>query len=82
MSADHSGYCVQIEDRGPGVLSSETERIFLPFYRSSPEAGRDGHGLGLVIARQIVEAHGGRIVATNRPEGGLRLSVMLPKASG
>ena len=70
--------CVQVEDRGPGVLSSETEQIFQPFYRGARTSGVSGHGLGLVIARQIVENYGGQIKAENRPEGGLRVSVYLP----
>lgn len=72
--------CVQVDDRGSGVLSSETEQIFKPFYRGSQVDGANGHGLGLVIARQIVVNHGGRIEAENRPEGGFRIRVMLPKA--
>lgn len=72
---------VQVEDRGPGVLSSETEQIFKPFYRGTPNSGVSGHGLGLVIARQIVENHGGRIEAENRPEGGLCVRVFLPRAT-
>jgi signal transduction histidine kinase len=40
--------------------------------------GRSGHGLGLAIARQIVDQHHGRIEAHNRPEGGLCLTVVLP----
>lgn len=62
--------CVRVEDRGPAVLSSETEQIFKPFFRSARSAMRK-HGLGLVIARQIVRNHGGRIAAENRSEGGL-----------
>ena len=67
LSALEREVCVLVEDRGPGVLSSELDRIFLPFYRGSQSAGGNGHGLGLVIARQIVEKHGGRIEAANRP---------------
>jgi signal transduction histidine kinase len=71
---------VQVEDRGPGVLSGELDQIFRPFYRGSHSASGNGYGLGLVIARQIVENHGGRIDAENRPEGGLRVAVTLPLA--
>jgi two-component system OmpR family sensor kinase len=78
ISSAEGSVCVRVEDHGPGILSSESGRIFEPFYRSSPNASDNGHGLGLAIARQIVEAHGGTIEATNRPEGGLRVSVALP----
>ncbi len=69
---------VCVEDRGPGVLSSDLERLFEPFYRGSQAPARKGHGLGLAIARQIVASHGGQIDAENRREGGLRVSVRLP----
>lgn len=78
VAENDASVCVRVEDRGPGVLSSETEQIFKPFYRSARSAGVNGHGLGLVIARQIVENHGGRIEAENRSEGGLCFSVFLP----
>ena len=68
---------VRVEDRGPGVLSSELDRLFVPFYRGAQTPGRAGHGLGRAIARQIVDKHHGRIEATNRPEGGLCLTVVL-----
>ena len=73
---------VIVEDRGAGVPEGELGRIFQPFFRGSRAAGRSGHGLGLVIATQIVEAHGGRIDAANRPQGGLQVSVFLPLAEG
>ncbi len=76
---------VRVDDRGSGVFSADVERLFMPFFRGAHTSGRNGHGLGLAIARQIVENHHGRIEAANRPEGGLRLTVTLPlaaKASG
>ena len=78
LSVTKCEVCVSVEDRGPGVLSVDLDRLFVPFYRAAPVAGTKGHGLGLTIARQIVENHHGRIEATNRVEGGLRLSVCLP----
>jgi two-component system, OmpR family, sensor kinase len=71
---------VNVDDRGPGVLSAEIDRLFLPFYRGTAAAGGTGHGLGLAIAKQIVDRHHGRIAAANRPEGGLRLSIVLGRA--
>ena len=81
VAENDGSVCVRVEDRGPGVLSSETEQIFKPFFRSARSAGVNGHGLGLVIARQIVENHGGRIAAENRSEGGLCFSVFLPSTA-
>ena len=78
LSASTAGVTVRVEDRGPGVLSDELERLFVPFYRGAQASGRNGHGLGLAIARQIVGQHRGRIEAANRPEGGLCLTVVLP----
>ena len=73
--------CVCVEDRGPGVLSSDLKRLFEPFFRGSQVPVKKGHGLGLAIARQIVLNHHGRIDAENRREGGLRVTVRLPRAS-
>ena len=72
---------VRVEDCGPGVLSSELDRLFVPFYRGAQTLGRNGHGLGLAIAKQIAENHHGRIEASNRPEGGLCLTVTLPRVA-
>ena len=72
---------IAIEDNGPGIPADQLSKVFQPFYRF-PEMHRDvssGTGLGLSIAQAIIHQHGGRIVAENRPEGGLRVRVSLPK---
>ena len=67
----------EIADRGPGVQPGDEQRVFEKFYRGSPKR-EGGLGLGLTICRGIVEAHGGRIWAENRPEGGRYFSFTLP----
>lgn len=71
---------IAIADRGPGVAESELKRIFEPFYRV--DASRDhqasGYGLGLAIAARVIEKHGGRVTARNRPGGGLEVLLELP----
>jgi signal transduction histidine kinase len=56
--------------------------VFEPFYRLERSRNRasGGTGLGLALTRQIVEAHGGRITATEAPGGGTRMRVLLPLA--
>ena len=78
---------VSVEDAGPGLPPDNLETVFERFYTSRPKGSAFGgnSGLGLSIARQIVEAHGGRIWAENRldPDGrvaGARFSVALPEA--
>jgi signal transduction histidine kinase len=72
---------ITIDDQGPGIAEQELSRVFEPFYRvedsRNPETG--GVGLGLAIALSAVQAHGGEIVLANRPSGGLRASVALPR---
>ncbi len=80
LTVSDDAVSVRVEDRGPGVLSSELDRLFVPFYRGTQSSGRNGHGLGLAIAHQVVDNHQGRIEAANRAEGGLCLSVVLPAA--
>jgi K+-sensing histidine kinase KdpD len=60
---------VQVADRGPGLDPGEEQRVFEKFHRGSASHAR-GAGLGLAICRGIIEAHGGRIWAENRPGGG------------
>ena len=69
---------LEVADSGPGVPPTERARIFEPFVTTRAR----GTGLGLAIAKQIVEAHGGRITVGERAGGGARFLVRLPAASG
>lgn len=75
------GAVIQIDDVGPGIPEADRERVFEPFTRLERSRSRDtgGVGLGLAIARSIVRQHGGDIVLSSRQEGGLRVTVTLPK---
>ena len=72
---------VEVCDRGPGVPAAERERIFEPFYRmkTMPESA-GGAGLGLALAKQIAERHGGSVVCLARDGGGSCFRVQLPLA--
>ena len=71
---------VKITDTGIGVPPADLTRIFEEFYRASNARAteRDGTGLGLAFARQVVERHGGRIWAENNPTGGSTFTFTLP----
>jgi two-component system sensor histidine kinase KdpD len=69
---------LEVADRGPGLPPGQEAQIFEKFHRGEPHGERRGVGLGLTICRGIVEAHGGRIAARNRPGGGAVLSIELP----
>jgi two-component system sensor histidine kinase KdpD len=75
--AEDDRLMVEVADRGPGLGPGEESRIFEKFYRAAPPESR-GAGLGLTICRAIVEAHGGRIWAQNRPDGGAAFRFFLP----
>jgi two-component system sensor histidine kinase KdpD len=72
---------VVIADRGPGLAPGDETLVFEKFYRGHPAGTRRGAGLGLAIARGIVEAHGGRILAEPRPGGGALFRFFLPLAA-
>jgi two-component system sensor histidine kinase ChvG len=70
---------VTVDDSGPGIPDAHLARVFTRFFSYRPGDSRREHvGLGLAIARQIVESYGGAISATNRPGGGARFEVTLP----
>ncbi|WP_035773995.1 ATP-binding protein [Asaia astilbis] len=72
--------CIHIDDRGPGLPPEDLERMFEPFVRAETSRNREtgGTGLGLAIARSTLRVQGGDVTLSNRPEGGLRASVVLP----
>jgi len=72
---------VTIEDEGPGIPLADMERAFLPFVRLEESRGREtgGSGLGLTIAQAVVRSHEGSVALENRVEGGLRVTISLPR---
>ncbi len=71
---------IRIEDRGPGVPEDKLDAVFQPFYRleGSRNARTGGTGLGLGIARQLARLNHSDVVLSNRPEGGLTATLLVP----
>lgn len=71
---------IQIHDGGTGLSEAELEKVFTPFYRLETSRSREsgGTGLGLTIARNICEQHGGSLKLRNHPEGGLEAILKIP----
>ncbi len=72
---------IRVDDEGSGVPEAELETIFAPFARSASAHAFAGYGLGLAITRRVMDLHGGRVSAANRPQGGLSVRLELPVRS-
>ncbi|OEZ60132.1 sensor protein ZraS [Duganella sp. HH105] len=70
----HDAVRIDVLDRGPGMSDTVLTNALVPFYSTK----RSGTGLGLALAREIAEAHGGRITLANRDGGGLTVTLVLP----
>lgn len=81
IAATSSAIEITVDDEGPGIPEPELSRVFEPFYRVEQSRSREtgGVGLGLAIAQSIVQSHGGELILRNRPTGGLRATVRLPR---
>ncbi len=81
VQASPDAVTIVVEDRGPGIPQAERQGVFEPFHRLDPSRSRDtgGVGLGLAIARAAARAHGGDILLADRPGGGLRVELRLPR---
>jgi two-component system sensor histidine kinase KdpD len=70
---------ITVADRGPGLPDAELPLLGTPYHRGSSSAGTQGTGLGYHFSGAITHAHGGRIEAINRPDGGLQVTMRLPQ---
>jgi hypothetical protein len=81
LSTEAGFAALTVRDEGPGIPPNRLETVFEPYVRLTADQGRpapQGSGLGLFIARRIVEAHGGRIWAESVPGQGATFNVRLP----
>jgi signal transduction histidine kinase len=75
-SANAAGFTAKIDDTGLGVSATHQAKLFEPFFTTKPVG--QGTGLGLSVARQIIQLHGGTLHLANRPEGGARVTIQIP----
>ncbi|MDH1262643.1 ATP-binding protein [Pseudomonas sp. GD03944] len=74
---DNNAYVLHVDDEGPGVPEQRLEQVFEPHFRLAGQ--QQGYGLGLGIARNIAHSHGGEVSLRNLREGGLRVTLRLPR---
>lgn len=77
--ADHTNLEIKVADRGVGIPTDDLARVFDKFYRVQRPQSVSGTGMGLAICKGFVEAHGGKIWAENRAEGGTLIRLTLPR---
>ncbi len=82
LAQAESAWIISVADRGPGIPDESLESVFRPYHRLDRSRNRmtGGVGLGLSVAQAIVQGHGGQIVLSHRPGGGLIAAIRLPIA--
>jgi signal transduction histidine kinase len=80
VGLESSSALITIDDEGPGIPDQSLSRVFEPFFRVDPARRKSGSGagLGLAIAKEIVERHGGKLTLQNRSPNGLRQRIVFP----
>jgi signal transduction histidine kinase len=83
VGLESSNALITIDDEGPGIPEQSMSRVFEPFFRVDPARRKSmpGAGLGLAIAKEIVERHGGELTLQNRSPKGLRQQIIFPTCS-
>lgn len=81
VDADGERVRMRIDDRGPGIAPGLLEQVFPPFFRVEASRNRagGGNGLGPYIVRDLLRRQGGDVTIANRPGGGLRAEIVLPR---
>ncbi len=79
--ATDSAVSVSVDDEGPGIPPQEFDRLFKEFSRTSnlPTGGESSSGIGLYVVKRIAQRHSAEIAAENRPQGGARFTLTLPR---
>ncbi|WP_145579797.1 ATP-binding protein [Yersinia vastinensis] len=79
LTQSDKSYQIQVSDQGPGVEESKLSSIFDPFVRVKSAMSGKGYGLGLAITRKVILAHGGQVDARNGDQGGLVITLRVPR---
>ncbi len=81
-ASDETAVTIRVRDAGPGIPEELLEQVFEPFFRVESSRNRDtgGTGLGLCIARDVAQSHGGSVTLRNHPDGGLEATLLLPRS--
>jgi signal transduction histidine kinase len=82
VTVDDKNACVAVRDQGIGIAPDDSERIFERFERAVSQSNTEGLGLGLWIAKRVVEAHGGLIIAEGEASRGAVFTIQLPLSRG